>query len=121
MSLAFQSLLSTVLMVCGAVAFLPMLWLKPQPHVSPPLRAGLQRPGIWLVENPKGQWFWNGAPQSKRDLAALLRRQGRKPLIHYLPSDALPLENVASSLTWLRSLVPGTVVLDFPPDLNTSQ
>lgn len=121
MTLAFQALLMMVLLVCGAVACLPALLLQPEPHRSPPLRSGLERGGLWLVETPKGQWFLNGAPQSPRDLQWLVKRQGQKQIIHYLPSDALPLESVARSLRRLRSLAPGSVVLELPPAAHPSR
>lgn len=115
MSLAFQSLVMMVLLVCGAVAVMPVLLVQPNPRPSPPLRQGLQGPGLWLVENPKGQWFLNGDLLSRRDLAKHVQRQSRQQIIHYLPSDALQLEKVTTSLRWLRSLAPGSVVLELPP------
>jgi hypothetical protein len=115
MTLAFQSLLMTVLLVCGAVAFLPALLSQSTPQLSPSLRAGLQGPGLWVVESPKGQWFANGALLSRGDLAKLIEGKGKQQLIHYLPSDALQLEKVSLSLGWLRSLAPGAVVLELPP------
>jgi hypothetical protein len=112
MTLAFQALLMMLLLVFGAVAFLPVLLLQPTPRASNPVGSGLQRPGLWLVENPKGQWFVNGTPHSLTDLQTLVQQQGAKQVIHYLPSDALPLESVTRSLRRLRSLAPGSVVLD---------
>jgi hypothetical protein len=115
MTLAFQSLVMMVLLVCGAVAVMPVLLLQPTPRLSPPLRQGLTGPGLWLVENPKGQWFLNGDSLSRLALTKLLQGQGRQQIIHYLPSDALQLEKVTTSLRWLRSLAPGSVVLELPP------
>jgi hypothetical protein len=115
MTLAFQSLLMLVLLVCGAVVVIPFRLLRPDPSHSPPLRLGLNQPGLWVVESGKDQWFVNGALRAKGDLASLLKEQGQKKLIHYLPSDALPLERVTTSLQWLRTLAPNAVVLELPP------
>ena len=115
MTLAFQSLVLAVLVVCGAVVVLPMQLLSGEPSLSTPLRPPLRQPGIWVVESLKGQWFVNGAPHRQGDLVALLKEQGKTQLIHYLPSDALPLHRVTSSLRWLRSLAPNAVVLEPPP------
>lgn len=115
MTLAFQSMVMLVLLVCGSVGVIPVLLLQPNPRLSPPLRQGLQGPGLWLVENPKGQWFLHGDPLSRLDLTKLVQRQGRQQIIHYLPSDALQMEKVSTSLRWLRSLAPGSVVLELPP------
>lgn len=116
MTLAFQSMLMLVLVVCGAVVLLPLRLLSPAPTLSPPLRSGLNQQGIWLVESLKGQWFLNGVLHAKGDLVALIKEQGQNQLIHYLPSDALPLQRVTTSLQWLRSLAPNAVVLELPPE-----
>jgi hypothetical protein len=115
MTLAFQSLLMAVLVVCGAVVVIPIRMLNPDPSLSPALRSGLHQPGLWVVESLKGQWFINGSLRAKADLVAVLKEQGQNQMIHYLPSDALPLQRVATSLQWLRSLAPNAVVLELPP------
>ena len=115
MKLAFQSLLMAVLVVCGAVVVIPIRLMRPDPSLSPALRSGLHQPGIWVVESLKGQWFVNGVLHAKADLVALLKEQGQNQMIHYLPSDALPLQRVTTSLQWLRSLAPNAVVLELPP------
>lgn len=115
MTLAFQSMVMLVLLVCGAVAVLPALLMPSAPRVTPALRLGLKQPGLWIVENPKGQWFVNGYPQSSSTLVRLVQSQGRSQMIHYLPSDTLQLQKVMLSLRWLRSLAPGSVVLELPP------
>ena len=121
MTLAFQALVMAVLMVCGAAAYWPVLLLQPNPHRSVPLRPGLQRLGLLIVESPTGQWFVNGVPQSQRDIKAIFLQHDPKPIIHYLPSDALPLAQVSRSLQRLRSLAPGAVVLNLPPGTTPSQ
>lgn len=112
MTLAFQSLVMVVLVVCGSVALIPLRLVGPEPSLSPALRSGLRQPGLWVVESIKGQWFVNGAFHAKADLVALLKEEGQTQMIHYLPSDALPLQRVTSSLQWLRSLAPNAVVLE---------
>ncbi|MEB3335740.1 MAG: hypothetical protein VKP70_12240 [Cyanobacteriota bacterium] len=115
MTLAFQSLLMTVMVVVGTVALLPWLLRESRPQPGPPLTARSGPGELWIVETPGGQWFLNGDPRSRRELERLLRRRGGGPLVHYLPSDALPLATVTRSLGWLRTLAPGAVVLDLPP------
>ena len=115
MTLAFQSLLMAVLVVCGAVVVIPIRMLNPDPSLSPAPRSGLHQPGLWVVESLKGQWFINGSLRAKADVVAVLKEQGQDQMIHYLPSDALPLQRVATSLQWLRSLAPNAVVLELPP------
>lgn len=115
MTLAFQSLVLAVLVVCGSVAMLPLQLISPSATLSRPLRPGLRHPGLRVVESPKGQWFVNGSPHRQNELVGLIRDQGQDRLIHYLPSDALPLQRVTRSLRWLRSLAPNAVVLEPPP------
>lgn len=114
MTLGFQSLLMAVLVVCGAVVILPIQRLILEPRVTPPLRSGLREPGLWLVETPSGQWFVNGSSHSNRGLVLLLRNTTANQVIHYLPSDALTLKRVSTSLRWLRSQAPKRVVLELP-------
>lgn len=114
MTLAFQSLVMAVLLVCGAVAVLPLQLNGLEPSLSNPLRAGLRQPGLRVVESPRGQWFVNGSPRRQTELVELIQGQGKDRLIHYLPSDALPLQRVSRSLRWLRSLAPNAVVLEPP-------
>ncbi|MEB3242910.1 MAG: hypothetical protein VKO44_04670 [Cyanobacteriota bacterium] len=115
MTLAVQSLVLVVLMVCGAVAAVPLLLARPGARLTPALRVAPSSPSIWLVESQSGQWFINGSEVARANLPRLLRRQDHGPLVRYLPSDALPLARVSTSLRWLRSLAPGAVVLELPP------
>jgi hypothetical protein len=116
MTLAFQTMLMVVLLVSGSVAFIPLLLRDATPRPTPSFRASsLRQPGLWIVENGKGEWFVNGVPVSPDRLVQLLRGQGRQRIAHYLPSDALPLARVARSLRRLRTLTPGAVVLELPP------
>jgi hypothetical protein len=115
MTLAYQSLLMLVLLVTGAVAALPVLLRESTHQLSPPLRSGLIQPGLWIVETPQGWWYLNGRLQNQRDIERFLRRNGGRHMVHYLPSNALPIEKVSRSLRWLRRLVPGAVVLELPP------
>lgn len=115
MTLAFQALLLLVLLVCGTVWSVAVSFGQASPRLSSPLRNDLQPPGLWIVENPRGEWFVQGAWKSRADLSKLLQKQGRNQKIHYLPSDALQWQRVARSLRWLRSQAPGAVVLELPP------
>jgi hypothetical protein len=115
MTLAFQSLLMMVLLVTVTVALLPGILRESRPKPSPPLLSASGHGGLWIVETPKGRWYSNGTLHSRADLEDLVRRHRSGGRIHYLPSDALPVERVTSSLRWLRSLAPGAVVLELPP------
>lgn len=118
MTLAFQAMLMMVVLLTGTVALLPTLLRDTRPQPSPALRDGLEAAGVWLVETPKGQWYWNGAPRTRWELERVLRRQNSRQRVHYLPSDALPFERVTASLRWLRRLAPGAVVLELPPEVQ---
>lgn len=114
MTLAVQSLVMVVLMVCGAATAVPILLARPGARLTPALRVTPASPSIWLVESQSGQWFFDGSLVARTDLPSLLKRRDHIPLVRYLPSDALPLARVSTSLRWLRSLAPGAVVLELP-------
>ncbi len=121
MSLAYQSLFISVLIVVGVVSSLPLFLREMYPPRSPvPLRSGLRRPGLWIVESLEGHWYINGQLKSRLDLERTLQRQSRQELVHYLPSNALSLEAVSRSMRWLRTLAPGSVVLELPPASSLS-
>jgi hypothetical protein len=115
MTLAFQSLLMIVLLISTAVSILPILLREVVPLSPTPLRAGLRQQGLWIVQSFEERWYINGKLTSRRDLERKLQRQPVQAIVHYLPSNALPLESVSRSLRWLRSLAPGAVVLELPP------
>jgi len=102
-TLAFQAMVMMVLAICGAVAAVPTLLTRPDPKLSPPLRVGLERPGLWIVESPKDLWFVNGLRSSRADLEKLFTRKQSNQMIHYLPSDAswpLPFGALPSPRSW---------------------
>lgn len=119
MTLAFQSLIMMVLLVTGTVALLPVVLRDSVPRSTPSPRSGLRQPAMRIVETPGGQWYVNGALVPRGQLARLLRGQGGRAAAAYLPSDALPLGRVARSLHWLRSLAPGSVLLDLAPEARS--
>lgn len=120
MTLAFQSMLLSVLLVCAAIAALPLQLFTVEPRLSSPLRPALSQPGVWVVENPRGQWFVNGALRSKDHVGSMLKKEGSTQVVHYLPSDALQLSQIKMSLRWLRSLAPNAVVLELAPQQFSS-
>ncbi|MFN9546056.1 MAG: hypothetical protein ACK6AD_03150 [Cyanobacteriota bacterium] len=121
MTLAFQSLLMMVLLVTGTVAVVPFVLRESRPLPSPTLRAGLGPAALWLVESAQGKWSLNGTPHTPQELERLLPTRARSRLVHYLPSDALPLARVSRSLRWLRDLAPASVVLELPPGSRPSR
>ncbi|MCX5969368.1 MAG: hypothetical protein NTV57_17425 [Cyanobacteria bacterium] len=114
MSLALQCLVGLTLLVCGAVAALPELARDRIPR-SRALQSSHGGASLWLVQAPAQRWYLAGQPIETGRLAALLRHQGGRAAVHYLPSAALPIGEISSSLRWLRSLGSGPVLLELPP------
>jgi hypothetical protein len=114
MSYAVPSLVALTLMVCGAVASLPLLVTKTVPKSQPPFAAENLGSPHWIVEAPGDRWFVDGDPISRSDLAHRLRLDGEQGLQHFLPSASLSMGEVKRSLQWLRSLSPHPVLLDLP-------
>lgn len=116
MSLAYQSLLMMVLLVCSAATAVPMFLLPRNPRLAPAsLNTRNLQPGLFLIENGKGEWFVNGTFQPKKNLVSQLQSTDQSQVIRYLPSDALELRQVAASLRWLRGNASGSVVLEIMP------
>lgn len=114
MSLALQCLVGLTLLVCGAVAALPEIARERIPR-SRPLLSSHGGTSLWLVEAPGKRWHLGGQAIETIRLAALLRHQDRRVAVHYLPSAALPIGDISTSLHWLRSLGSGPVLLELPP------
>ncbi|MCX5954168.1 MAG: hypothetical protein NTZ40_11905 [Cyanobacteria bacterium] len=114
MSYAVPSLVALTLLVCGAVASLPLVVTRTVPKSQPPLTAEPLGNPHWIVEAPGDRWFVDGAPISRLDLANRLRLDADQGLQHFLPSASLSMGEVKRSLQWLRSLSPHPVLLDLP-------
>ncbi len=114
MSLALQCLVALSLLVCGAVAALPEIARDRSPRPRP-LSSVTGAVSLWLVQAPDQHWYLGGQAIESGRLAALLRHEGSRAAVHYLPSAALPLGEISSSLRWLRSLGSGPVLLELPP------
>ena len=114
MSLALQCLVGLTLLVCGAVAALPEIASERLPRARP-LSSVQGAASLWLVQAPGKHWFLGGQSIASGRLATLLRHEGSRVAVHYLPSAALPLGEISSSLRWLRSLGSGPVLLELPP------
>jgi len=114
MTLAFPCMLGLTLLVCGAVAALPAIVRERIPQQRP-LASVQVGASLWVVEAPGPRWYLGGQPIESVRLAALVRREGDRAAVHYLPSAALPIGEMASSLRWLRSLGSGPVLLELPP------
>jgi hypothetical protein len=116
MTLILQSLVSLTLLTCGAVAAVPVVLHRPEPvaaDAEAPLAVAPE--SLRLVEAPGGRWFLNGDPIGRAALADLLRQQGGVQAVRYLPSAALPVGEVASSLAWLRRSGAASAMLAIPP------
>jgi len=111
---AVPSLVALTLLVCGAVASLPLVVTKTVPKSQPPLAASPLSTHHWIVEAPGDRWFVDGDPISRSDLANRLRQDGEQGLQHFLPSASLSMGEVKRSLQWLRSLSPNPVLLALP-------
>jgi|688.fasta_scaffold169550_2 hypothetical protein len=114
MNYAVPSLVALTLLVCGAVASLPLLVTRTVPKSQPPLAASPLVTHHWIVEAPGDRWFVDGDPISRLDLANRLRLDGEQRLQHFLPSASLSMGEVKRSLQWLRSLSPNPVLLNLP-------
>jgi hypothetical protein len=116
MSLALQSLVGLTLVVCGAVAALPDLMSQRQPRSLPPVALSSGLP-LWVVQAGDEHWFINGIPLDTVAMAQVLRHQTLADDIRFLPSAALSLGQVTSSLAWLRRQSPRPVALELngPP------
>jgi len=114
MSYALPSLVALTLLVCGAVASLPLLVTRTVPKSLPPLAAQPLGSPHWIVKAPGDHWFVDGDPISRLDLANRLRQDSDQGLQHFLPSAALSMGEVKRSLQWLRSLSDHPVLLDLP-------
>jgi hypothetical protein len=114
MSFAVPSLVALTLLVCGAVASLPLVVLRTVPKSQPPLAEQPLGSPHWIVEAPGDRWFVDGDAISRRDLANRLHQDGDQGLQHFLPSAALSMGDVKRSLQWLRHLSAHPVLLDLP-------
>lgn len=114
MSYAVPSLVALTLLVCGAVASVPLIVTRTVPKSLPPLAAEPSGSPHWIVEAPGDRWFVDGAPISRLDLANRLRLDPEQGLQHFLPSASLSMGEVKRSLQWLRGLSANPVVLYLP-------
>jgi hypothetical protein len=103
MSQALPSLVALTLVVAGAVAAVPAVVVERLPR---------QRP---LPSVPGDRWYLNGSPIPRAALAERLGRRSPARQVRFLPSAALPMATVASSLRWLRQRTLGPVSLELPP------
>lgn len=113
MNLVMPALVAVTLLVGGAVALVPDLWLARSPRLrQPPANVSLEKP-IWLVLSGNGRWYWNGDPISRSTLAQRLARDSSGDL-HLLVSAGLSSAEASSSLRWLRSHGGRSVLLELP-------
>ena len=116
MSLALQSLVYLTLIVCGAVAAMPLVVGGPEPVAEEGNDADSIPPEtLRVVESPGGRWFLNGEPITRSSLGNLLRQQVPEPRVQYFPSSALAMGQVGRSLIWLRRNGADGAVLAMPP------
>ena len=101
MTLALQCLVGLTLVVGGAIAALPDLMQQRQPRSLPPVALTSGEP-LWVVQGGDEHWFINGIPLDTTAMAQVLRHQTLANDIRFLPSAALSLGQVTSSLAWLR-------------------
>lgn len=115
MSFALSCLVALTLLVGGVTATLPGVVREREPRQRPrtALPAGAEL--VRLVQTPGDRWFINGEPIGRQALADRLRRRPAARELRYLPSAALPMGMVSSSLAWLRRLGEHTVLLELLP------
>lgn len=115
MTLALQCLVGLTLLVTGATAALPALWLTREPQARPAPKGGAQAgTRLWVVRGAGRRWFVNGEPITAAALAGLLRSQGPAVDVRFLPSSALAMGEVSQALGWLRAQGTAPVVLELP-------
>ena len=119
MNLALQCLVGLTLLVTGATAALPALWLTREPQGRPAARSDLragQSAGttLWVVRGAGRHWFVNGEPITAPALAALLKNQSAAVYVRFLPSSALSMGEVSRALGWMRRQGTAPVVLELP-------
>jgi hypothetical protein len=113
MNLSLLSLVGLTLLLCGGVAAVPTVVRQGEPR-SRPQPPGPPLQELWIVQAPGDRWFLAGRPIRRADLGRSLRRAG-EARVQFLPSAALPLGEVSTSLAWLRSQGSLAVQLALPP------
>lgn len=113
MNLSLLSVVGLTLLLCGGVASVPQLARQSDPRSRPQL-AGAPLQELWIVQAPGDRWFLAGSPISRADLGRSLRR-AEKARVQFLPSAALPIGEVSTSLAWLRRQGSVAVQLALPP------
>jgi hypothetical protein len=115
MNLALLCLVGLTLLVSGATAALPALWLTRAPQARPaPKEGAAAATTLWLVRGAGRHWFVNGEPITAATLAQLLKSEGATADVRFLPSSALAIGEVSEALSWLRRQGGGAVVLELP-------
>jgi hypothetical protein len=114
-NLALCCLVGLTMLIGGITAAVPVVVRErePQQRNRAPLPAEAER--LRLVQAPGDRWFLNGEPISRPALAERLQRSPAAKELRYLPSAALPMGTVTSSLGWLRQLGDHAVLLELLP------
>ena len=107
-------LVGLTLLVSGATAALPALWLTRAPQARPAPKEGAAATTLWLVRGAGRHWFVNGEPITAVALAQLLKSEGATADVRFLPSSALAIGEVSDALSWLRRQGAAAVVLELP-------
>lgn len=115
MSQALPSLVALTLVVAGAVAAVPAVVVERVPRQRPLPSVPVDAETLRLVQAPGDRWYLNGSPIARAALAERLARRSPARQVRFLPSAALPMATVASSLQWLRQRTVGPVSLELPP------
>lgn len=106
------ALSALTLLICGAVAGLPLLLQERKPRMVA-LQATAGSP-LWVVRDLKGRWHLNGEPLPAPALARTLAQMHRRRPVHFLPAAGMPVAEVKQSLGWLRHQAGPVVMLPLP-------
>jgi hypothetical protein len=114
MTVRILAISGLTLLTLTAVAVLPVALSQPEPRSR---STGAERtlPPWYLVRSATGLWFRNGEPISEANLAVQLKTDASHGSIRFLPSDALSIERVSTSLAWLRDRSRQPVRLELAP------
>lgn len=118
MNLALSCLAGLTVLIGGITAAVPVMLREREPQQRNRAALPAEAERLRLVQAPGDRWFLNGEPIGRSTLAERLQRSPRAKELRYLPSAALPMGTVTSSLAWLRQHGDHAVLLELLPPMR---